>query len=128
MFFRSYTNGFVDHNLRGFSTNIRIYEDENILILFMTRFSIFQSSLNSHEEKYLRIEQRAMNIWDLFDCLVEFLDKLPTADDYDYAMEFRLPSWETEGPWEMLKHYNIAAIMTDSPANENLQLLDALLY
>ncbi len=62
-----------------------------------------------------------MNIWDLFDCLGEFLGKLPTADDYDYAMEFRLPSWETEGPWEMLKHYNIAAIMTDSPANENLQ-------
>jgi uncharacterized protein YecE (DUF72 family) len=67
-----------------------------------------------------------MNIWDLFDCLGEFLDKLPTADDYDYAMEFRLPSWKTEGPWEMLKHYNIAAIMTDSPANENLQFLSRI--
>lgn len=41
-----------------------------------------------------------------------FLDKLPTG--YEYAVEFRHPSWKTEGPWEMLKHYNIAAVMTDS--------------
>jgi uncharacterized protein YecE (DUF72 family) len=43
----------------------------------------------------------------------EFLDRLPTG--YDYAIEFRNPSWNTEGPWEMLKHYGIAAVMTDSP-------------
>jgi uncharacterized protein YecE (DUF72 family) len=55
-----------------------------------------------------------------------FLDRLPTANDYDYAMEFRHPSWETEGPWEMLKHYNIAAVMTDSPAKENLQFLSRI--
>jgi uncharacterized protein YecE (DUF72 family) len=53
----------------------------------------------------------------------QFLDKLPTSDGYDYAMEFRHPSWGTEGPWEMLKHYNIAAVMTDSPSQENLQFL-----
>jgi hypothetical protein len=28
---------------------------------------------------------------------------------YDYAIEFRHPPWGTEGPWEMLKHYDIAA-------------------
>ena len=56
----------------------------------------------------------------------QFLDRLPTANDYDYAMEFRHPSWETEGPWEMLKHYNIAAVMTDSPAKENLQFLSRI--
>ncbi|MFL6330364.1 MAG: DUF72 domain-containing protein [Nitrososphaeraceae archaeon] len=28
-----------------------------------------------------------------------------------------------EGPWDMLRHYNIAAVMTDSPAKENLQFL-----
>jgi hypothetical protein len=50
-------------------------------------------------------------------------DKLPTADSYDYAVEFRHPSWGTEDQWEMLKHYNIAAAMTDSPAQENLQFL-----
>jgi len=33
------------------------------------------------------------------------------------------PSWGTEGPWEMLKHYNIAAVITDSPSKENLQFL-----
>jgi uncharacterized protein YecE (DUF72 family) len=51
-----------------------------------------------------------------------FLDKLPN-DSYDYSIEFRHPSWGTEGPWEMLKHFNIAAVMTDSPAKENLQFL-----
>ena len=56
----------------------------------------------------------------------QFLDRLPIANDYDCAMEFRHPSWETEGPWEMLKHYNIAAVMTDSPAKENLQFLSRI--
>ncbi len=53
----------------------------------------------------------------------KLLDRLPTNDSYHYAIEFRHPSWSTEGPWEMLKHYNIAAVMTDSPAQENLQFL-----
>ena len=51
-----------------------------------------------------------------------FLDRLPT-NGYDYSVEFRHPSWKTEGPWDMLKHYNIAAVMTDSPAKENLEFL-----
>lgn len=51
----------------------------------------------------------------------EFLDRLPKG--YDYAIEFRHPSWNTEGPWEMLKHYNIAAVMTDSPEPDKLQFL-----
>jgi uncharacterized protein YecE (DUF72 family) len=50
-----------------------------------------------------------------------FLDRLPSG--YNYAVEFRHPSWKTEGPWDMLKHYNIAAVMTDSPPQENLQFL-----
>jgi uncharacterized protein YecE (DUF72 family) len=58
-----------------------------------------------------------------FKNIEQFLDKLPTADGYDYAIEFRHPSWGTEGPWEMLRHYNIAAVMTDSPPSENLQFL-----
>jgi len=51
----------------------------------------------------------------------EFLDRLPSG--YDYAVEFRNQSWNTEGPWEMLKHYNIAAVMTDSPEPDRLQFL-----
>jgi uncharacterized protein YecE (DUF72 family) len=47
-----------------------------------------------------------------FKSIEGFLDKLPSG--YEYAVEFRHPSWRTEGPWEMLKHYNIAAVMTDS--------------
>jgi uncharacterized protein YecE (DUF72 family) len=50
-----------------------------------------------------------------------FLDNLPSG--YQYAVEFRHPSWNTEGPWEMLKHYDIAAVMTDSPLSDNLQFL-----
>jgi uncharacterized protein YecE (DUF72 family) len=41
-----------------------------------------------------------------------FLDKLPRH--YDYAIEFRHASWQTEGALELLKHYNIASVMTDS--------------
>ena len=55
-----------------------------------------------------------------------FLDRLPNTDknnNYDYAIEFRHPSWKTEGPWEMLKHYDVATVITDSPAKENLQFL-----
>lgn len=56
-----------------------------------------------------------------FENTEEFLDRLPSG--YDYAVEFRHPSWQTEGPWEMLKHYNIAAVMTDSPPSDKLQFL-----
>lgn len=52
-----------------------------------------------------------------------FLDRLPNSNNYDYAVEFRHPSWKTEGPWEMLKHYNIARVITDSPPIENLRFL-----
>jgi uncharacterized protein YecE (DUF72 family) len=50
-------------------------------------------------------------------------DKSSTSDDYQYALEFRHPSWKTEGPWELLSHYNIASVITDSPKKENLEFL-----
>lgn len=53
-----------------------------------------------------------------------FLDRLPRG--YQYAVEFRHPSWETEGPWELLKHYNVAAVMTDSPEPQLQYLSNAL--
>jgi uncharacterized protein YecE (DUF72 family) len=59
-----------------------------------------------------------------FKNIERFLDKLPSG--YHYAVEFRHPSWKTEGPWDMLKHYNIAAVMTDSPAKENLEFLSEI--
>jgi uncharacterized protein YecE (DUF72 family) len=61
-----------------------------------------------------------------FKNIESFLDSLPSSSSsghYDYAVEFRHPSWSTEGPWDMLRHYNITAVMTDSPARENLQFL-----
>jgi uncharacterized protein YecE (DUF72 family) len=51
----------------------------------------------------------------------QFLDRLPRG--YHHAIEFRNPTWNTEGPWELLKHYNIAAVMTDSPESDKLQFL-----
>ncbi len=48
---------------------------------------------------------------------------IKTNNDYQYAIEFRHPSWNTEGPWELLKHYNIANVITDSPEKENLSFL-----
>jgi uncharacterized protein YecE (DUF72 family) len=41
-----------------------------------------------------------------------FLDRLPKG--YDYALEFRHASWQTEGAPDLLKHYNIANVITDS--------------
>jgi uncharacterized protein YecE (DUF72 family) len=77
-----------------------------------------------------------------FTILERFLDKLPRKPerenqidnnaitpsnkvnyDYQYAIEFRHPSWNTEGPLELLKHYNIANVITDSPEIENLSFL-----
>ena len=62
-----------------------------------------------------------------FRSIERFLDRLPNADKnnnkYGYAVGFRHPSWKIEGPWEMLRQYNIAAVVTDSPAKENLQFL-----
>jgi uncharacterized protein YecE (DUF72 family) len=54
-----------------------------------------------------------------------FLDRMPSG--YDYALEFRHASWQTEGPWEMLRHYNVAAVMTDSPDPRLQYLSDVIL-
>ncbi len=56
-----------------------------------------------------------------FKTIENFLDRLPRG--YQYALEFRHPSWNTEGPWEMLSHYKIAAVMTDSPFTDHLGFL-----
>jgi uncharacterized protein YecE (DUF72 family) len=78
-----------------------------------------------------------------FTILEKFLDKLPRKpegekqidnntsttttkvkdDYYQYAIEFRHPSWNTEGPLELLKHHNIANVITDSPEKENLRFI-----
>ena len=54
-----------------------------------------------------------------------FLDRMPSG--YDYALEFRHASWQTEGPWEMLQHYNVAAVTTDSPDPKLQYLSDIVL-
>ena len=71
-----------------------------------------------------------------FNTLEKFLDNIPRkpeenesditnkqVNDYQYAIEFRHSSWNTEGPLELLKHHNIANVITDSPEKENLSFL-----
>jgi uncharacterized protein YecE (DUF72 family) len=59
--------------------------------------------------------------------LEEFLKELRKApeisNDNKFAVEFRNKSWNTEGSLELLQHYDIASVLTDSPAKENLEFL-----
>ncbi len=59
--------------------------------------------------------------------LEKFLDALKNNSDIEtknhYALEFRHNSWNTEGVLELLEHYNIASVFTDSPEKENLGFL-----
>ncbi len=61
--------------------------------------------------------------------LKNFLDALKNNSDigsnnyYYYALEFRHNSWDTEGGLELLEHYDIASVLTDSPEKENLGFL-----
>jgi len=57
-----------------------------------------------------------------------FLDRLyeeseKTKNNNLYSIEFRHPSWNTEGTFEMLQHYDITSVLTDSPTKENLEFL-----
>lgn len=45
------------------------------------------------------------------------------SDNDEFAIEFRHKSWDTEGTLELLQHYDIASVLTDSPAKENLGFL-----
>jgi uncharacterized protein YecE (DUF72 family) len=55
-----------------------------------------------------------------FSKIEPFLAKLP--NDYDYAVEFRHASWQTESALELLGQHNIASVLTDSP-DPSLQFL-----
>lgn len=56
-----------------------------------------------------------------------FLDTLrkqfDIKDKNKIAIELRHNSWNTEGVLELLHHFNIASVLTDSPAHENLGFL-----
>lgn len=60
--------------------------------------------------------------------LEEFLKVLKNSsdkqsNDNNFAIEFRHKSWNTEGILELLQHYDIASVLTDSPTKENLGFL-----
>lgn len=83
-------------------------------------FSDFQTYLDkiSPLKKYNKIGAILFQMppWftvDDFRKIEHFLQLLPS--EYDYAVEFRHESWETEGALELLEQHNIAAVVTDSP-------------
>lgn len=59
--------------------------------------------------------------------LEEFLNALTNNTDVqsnnNFAIEFRHTSWNTEGVLELLQHYDIASVLTDSPEREHLEFL-----
>ncbi|MGD9672302.1 MAG: DUF72 domain-containing protein [Candidatus Nitrosocosmicus sp.] len=59
--------------------------------------------------------------------LEEFLNVLMNNTDVqsnnNFAIEFRHTSWNTEGVLELLQHYDIASVLTDSPEREHLEFL-----
>ena len=84
------------------------------------QFSIKVPETITHKKR-LNVKQGAMTDFE------EFLDKISPLKNSNKlgAVLIQLPPSFTvnEGPWDMLKHYNIAAVMTDSPSQENLQFL-----
>ena len=55
---------------------------------------------------------------------LETLQPLPSIDaNINLAIEFRHHSWNTEGVLEMLRHYNLSTVLTDSPSSVNLDFL-----
>ena len=63
---------------------------------------------------------------DEFPKVEKFLDALSHDEnlvDNNYAIEFRNNTWNTEGTFELLRHYNIASVLTDSPIQENIGFL-----
>ena len=59
--------------------------------------------------------------------LEKFLNALRNQSDLknhdNIAIEFRHNSWNTEGVFELLHHFSIASVLTDSPAQGNLGFL-----
>ena len=63
---------------------------------------------------------------DEFPKVEKFLEALSSNEnlvDNNYAIEFRNKTWNTEGTFELLRHYDIASVLTDSPIQENLEFL-----
>jgi uncharacterized protein YecE (DUF72 family) len=56
----------------------------------------------------------------------EFLNALTSSQrtgSMDYAIELRNNTWNTKGTFELLRHYNIASVLTDSPSRQNLEFI-----
>jgi uncharacterized protein YecE (DUF72 family) len=57
------------------------------------------------------------------DKFLEALSGNENLGDNNFAIEFRNKTWNTEGTFELLRHYDIASVLTDSPIQENLGFL-----
>ena len=114
----------------GFEFSVKVPE----IITHEKKLSIHQGALADFE-KYLEMLEplKAYNklgailfqlppyfTVDDFSKIEPFLAQLPKG--YDYAVEFRHASWQTECALELLRQHNIASVLTDSP-DPSLQFL-----
>jgi len=122
--------GMADSTPQGFQFSVKVPETItrvkklNVALGAFTSFEEFLdriSPLKKADKLGAILFQMSPNFTvDDFKNIEGFLEKLPNS--YEYALEFRHASWQTEGAPELLKHYNIASVLTDSP-DPNLQFL-----
>ena len=105
----------------------RLDLDKNVIPEFLTFLDKISPLKNANKLGTIIIQLPPSFTIKEFEKTEKFFDRLLVEDDNiksnSYSIEFRHPSWNTEGTFEMLRHYNVASILTDSPSKENLGFL-----
>jgi uncharacterized protein YecE (DUF72 family) len=105
----------------------RLDLDKNVIPEFLTFLDKISPLKNTNKLGTIIIQLPPSFTIKEFEKTEKFLDRLCIEDENiesnRYSIEFRHPSWNTEGTFEMLRHYNIASVLTDSPSKENLGFL-----
>ena len=105
----------------------RLDLDKNVIPEFLTFLDKISPLKNTNKLGTIIIQLPPSFTIKEFEKTEKFLDRLYVEDENIksncYSIEFRHPSWNTEGTFEMLRHYNIASVLTDSPSKENLGFL-----
>jgi uncharacterized protein YecE (DUF72 family) len=105
----------------------RLDLDKNVIPEFLTFLDKISPLKNTNKLGTIIIQLPPSFTIKEFEKTEKFLDRLYVKDENiksnSYSIEFRHPSWNTEGTFEMLRHYNVASVLTDSPSKENLGFL-----
>ena len=105
----------------------RLDLDKNVIPEFLTFLDKISPLKNTNKLGTIIIQLPPSFTIKEFEKTEKFLDRLYVKDENiksnSYSIEFRHPSWNTEGTFEMLRHYDVASVLTDSPSKENLGFL-----